>query len=84
MCNLRNASYDVPGVSLPKIQPIIAASSFMLLSAELDNQLKEKPDEKGLVYVYSKLSKYTAELASQEQTCKFQLESIPKTLKLKE
>ena len=56
----------------------------MLLSAELDNQLKEKPDEKGLVYVYSKLSKYTAELASQEQTCKFQLESIPKTLKLKE
>ena len=29
-------------------------------------------------------SKYTAELASQEQACEFQLESIPKTLKLKE
>ena len=34
-------------------------------------QLKEKPDEKGLIYVYSQLSKYTAELASQEQVCEF-------------
>ena len=47
-------------------------------------QLKEKPDEKGLVYVYSQLSKYTAELSSQEQAYEFQLKSIPKTLKLKE
>ena len=47
-------------------------------------QLKEKSDEKGLVYVYSQLSKYTAELSSQEQACEFQLKSIPKTLKLKE
>ena len=33
---------------------------------------------------YSQVSKQTAELASQEQTWEFQLESIPKTLKLKE
>ena len=44
MCNLRGAGYDIPGVSLPKIQPKIAAFSFMLLSTELDNQ--EKSDEK--------------------------------------